>query len=97
MDTIAVIRDIAIIVFAVVLSFLTLLLVFLSWRIYRKISPIINSARKASKTVEDVSSNVSEKLVKPLIARSVLALGAGQLLSFILGVAPKKEGGKKDG
>ena len=96
-ETISIIRDIVIILFVGVLFLFTLGLVLFSFLVYRKVSPLIDSAKRATKNAEDISTNISQKLVKPMVSRSIFALGAGQILSFILGISQKKRGGKKNG
>ncbi len=95
--TIALIRDIAIIALMIELLLFIFVLGFITLLLYKKVVPILRSANKATNTVEEISSNISGKLVKPLVSRSVFVLGAGQLLSLILGMSRKKRGdGEKD-
>lgn len=95
--TIAFIRDIAIIALVVELLLFIFVLGLITFLLYRKVVPILRSANKATNTVEEISSNIAGKLVKPLVSRSVFVLGAGQLLSLILGMSRKKRGdGEKD-
>ncbi len=96
-ETISIIRDIVIILFTGVLFLFTLALALFGFLMYRKVSPLIDTAKKAAKNAEDISTNISQKLVKPMVSRSIFALGAGQILSFILGISRKKGGGKKNG
>ena len=87
-EIIAVIRDIAFIVLLLVTLVVALVLV-------RKVSSVLNSAKRTAKGVEDMMSTVSGSLVKPATAGSGVAFGAGKILAFILGLSrrKKKQGG----
>ncbi len=97
-ETLAIIRDVSIIVFVGAVSLITLAAAFGLFLLYRKVSPVIDSVKKTAKNAEDISTSISQKLVKPSVARSAFAFGAGKLLSFITGVSRRKGGGgKKNG
>ena len=87
-EIIAVIRDIAFIVLLLVVAVVALVLV-------RKVSSVVNSAKRTAKGVEDMMSTVSGSVVKPAAAGSGVAFGAGKILAFILGFGRrrKKQGG----
>ena len=87
-EIIAVIRDIAFIVLLLVTLVMGVVLV-------RKVSSVLNSAKRTAKGVEDMMSTVSGSLVKPATAGSGVAFGAGKILAFILGLSrrKKKQGG----
>lgn len=87
-EIIAVIRDIAFIVLLLVTLVIGVVLV-------RKVSSVLNSAKRTAKGVEDMMSTVSGSLVKPATAGSGVAFGAGKILAFILGLSrrKKKQGG----
>jgi len=90
--TIALIRDIAIIALVIELLLFIFVVGFIIFLLYRKVVPIVRSANKATSTVEEITKNISGKLIKPLVSRSVFVLGAGQLLSLILSISRKKRG-----
>ena len=87
-EIIAVIRDIAFIVLLLVTLVVAMVLV-------RKVSSVLNSAKRTAKGVEDMMSTVSGSVVKPAAAGSGVAFGAGKVLAFILGLGKrkKKQGG----
>ena len=87
-EIIAVIRDIAFIVLLLVTLVVAIVLV-------RKVSSVLNSAKRTAKGVEDMMSTVSGSVVKPAAAGSGVAFGAGKVLAFILGLGrrKKKQGG----
>ena len=90
-EIIAVIRDIAFIV----LLLMALVAVVVAAVLVRKVSSVVNSAKRTAKSVEDMMSTVSGSVVKPAAAGSGAAFGAGKIVAFILGFArrKKKQGG----
>ncbi len=90
-EIIAVIRDIALIVLLLVMLVVALVAAVL----VRKVSAVLNSAKRTVKGVEDMMSTVSGSVVKPAAAGSGVAFGAGKILAFMLGLArrKKKQGG----
>ena len=96
-EIVAIIRDIAIVLVIGAMLFAILIMSMVSFLMYRKVSSLIDSIQKTAKEAKAISEVISEKLVKPLAARSVFALGAGQILAFILGISRRKRGGKKNG
>ncbi len=90
-EIIAVIRDIAFIVLLLVMLVAVLVVVVL----VRKVSSVVNSAKRTAKGVEDMMSTVSGSVVTPAAAGSGVAVGAGKILAFILGLTrrKKKQGG----
>ncbi len=87
-EIIAVIRDIAFIV--ILLAMLVVVFV-----LFRKVSSVLNSAKRTAKGVEDMMSTVSGSVIKPAAAGSGVAFGAGKILAFIFGLGrrKKKQGG----
>ena len=83
-EIIAVIRDIAFIVLLLVTLVVAIVLV-------RKVSSVLNSAKRTAKGVEDMMSTVSGSVVKPAEAGSGVAFGAGKVLAFILGLGRRKK------
>ena len=96
-EIVAIIRDIAIVLVIGALFFVILVMTIVTFLIYRKVSSLIDSIQKTAKDAKGISEVISKKLVKPLVARSVLALGAGQILAFLLGISRRKRGAKKNG
>ena len=92
----ALIRDIWLILFAIVgvLVFATITVVVLL--LYRKLSPIITAAKTTIDQAQEASSIISEKIVKPMVASSTLAHSAGQVAGFIIGLY-KGKGGQNNG
>ena len=82
------IRDIAFLVILLTLLLTTLIL-------YRKLSAVLNSARRTLKGTEDVVSALS-KLARPAAVGSGTAFGVGKLAAFLLGVSRRKKNRRKD-
>lgn len=91
-EIIAVIRDVAIISVLLV-AILMMLLVF--W----KVTSVLSSIKRTMENVQQVTSELSDKIVKPATAGSGVAFGLGKLASFIRGASGgrKRKGGKEDG
>ena len=92
MEVVGLIRDVVIIGFAGMATLLLLVLVFIGISLYRKLAPILDSTRKAAKHVEEATTLVAERVVKPVVGRTVFAHTAGQVLGFLLGFARRKGG-----
>ena len=82
------IRDIAFLV-----SLLTLLLTTLI--LYRKLSAVLNSAKRTLKGTEEVVSALS-KLARPAAVGSSTVFGAGKLAAFLLGISRRKKNQRRD-
>ena len=96
-EIVAIIRDIAIVLLIGAMFFVILIMTIVTFLIYRKVSSLMDSIQKTAKDAKEISTTISEKIVKPLAARSAFALGAGQILAFLLGISRRKGGGKKNG
>ena len=90
-ELIALLRDLAVIAFILTAMMVLLLLLVLSFVLYRKLAPLLNSARTTTRNAEEITTTVSQKLLKPLVS-----YGLGQVLSFILGYSNRKRR-KRDG
>ena len=95
-ELVAVIRDMTIILFTMVGVLTMLLATVLGVLLYRKIAPTLDSAKTTIKNTQDVTAQLSEKVVKPLIGSSTLAYTSGRVVAFILGLSRGK-GGKNNG
>ncbi len=91
-NTIAIVRDIVLIV---IVSATTLVLLFL----FRKVSKVLDSAATILDRVENIAETMSSRIVGPAAAGTGVAFGAGKLAAFVLGFSKKrkKEGGEDNG
>ena len=91
-EIIGVIRDIALI--SILLVAMVVLLV-----LFRKISTVLDSARRTMRNTEEVASAISSRIAGPAAAGSGVAFGAGKVAAFLLGLSRKmrRKGGKSNG
>lgn len=85
-ETIAMIRDIVLLVMLVIMTFAVLI-------ISVKVAKILNRVKSTLDDVEGIVSTVSEKLVTPAAAGSGIAFGFGKVAAFLAGARRSK---KKD-
>ena len=79
--------------------FLVLVLVVLMvvFALYRKLSGVLNSAKRTMEDTEDIISTVSSRLVGPAAAGSGVAFGAGKLAAFLFGLGRRRKERDRDG
>lgn len=90
------IRDIVITAFALVGTLALLVFLVLAWVTYRKITPVLESARRISKNIEETTAAVRGLVIGPLLKGGGLGYTVGRVVSFLWGLRGKK-GGKGDG
>ena len=95
-DLVAVIRDLTIILFAMVSILAMVIVTVLGLLLYRKVAPTLDSAKATIKHTQEATSQLSEKLIKPLIGASTHTFTVGRVVAFILGLSRGK-GGNKNG
>ncbi|MDA0987991.1 MAG: hypothetical protein O2783_02400 [Chloroflexi bacterium] len=97
-ELVAVIRDLTIVLFAMVGVLAMLIATVVGLSLYRKVAPTLDSAKATLKNAQEVTSQLSEKVVKPLISASTKTFTAGRVVAFLLGLSRGRgKGGKKDG
>ncbi|MDP6102963.1 MAG: hypothetical protein QF579_06665, partial [Dehalococcoidia bacterium] len=92
----AVIRDLTIILFAVVCMLTMLTATVMGLLLYRKVAPTLDSAKATIKHAQEATSQLSDKVVKPLVSTSTRTFTVGRVVAFILGRSRGK-GGNKNG
>ena len=95
-DLVAVIRDLTIILFAVVCVLTMLTATVMGLLLYRKVAPTLDSAKATIKHAQEATSQLSDKVVKPLVSTSTRTFTVGRVVAFILGLSRGK-GGNKNG
>ena len=95
-ELVAVVRDMTIILFSMVGVLAMLIAIVLGVLLYRKVAPTLDSAKATMKNTQEVTSQLSENVVKPLIGASTQAFTTGRVMAFILGLSRRK-GGKSNG
>ena len=88
-ETIAIIRDIVILVILVI-GILVMLFLFL------KVSTLLNSVRRTLEDTENVVSTISDRIVRPATSGSGTAFRLGKAAAFISGVFGRGRRKKED-
>jgi hypothetical protein len=94
--SLAELRDLFIVIFALVGTGATILFSILLLLAFRKIRSILDSGRQTVGNVRNISSMVSDNIVKPLVSISSFLQGLRQALEFI-SRASKREEEKRSG
>jgi hypothetical protein len=99
----AVVRDISIIVLALVTIVIGLFLVVLVFQLQSliallrdEIRPILNSANETASTVRGTTTFVSDSVVKPMIEAASMAAGVRQAIKLLAGTNHKKQKKKNE-
>lgn len=88
----AALRDIAIVILALVAILELLVLLIVAVLIYKKLSPVLDSARAATNNVRGTTAFMADTLVKPIIGTIGFAVGARRTLSVLTGLGKRKGG-----
>ena len=84
-------RDLALCIFglgAVVIMIFIAVLVFL---FYRRLMPVMNSLKNATKTVENITSTVEVEVARPLVQVASFVQGTRQAVGLVSGFVKRKE------
>lgn len=87
-ELVGVIRDVILIVASLLLTFLIIGLLF----VYRKLSRLVDSAKRTVASAEQVADAISSKLAGPAGAGSGVAFGIGKAVAFFGGLRRNKKG-----
>jgi DMSO reductase anchor subunit len=85
METITLIRDIALIVLAVLFIVLIVAVLIVTIALYRKVAPLLDQARATMNTVQGTSVFLAETAIRPVIRAVAFAAGISRGLNFLLG------------
>ena len=91
--TLAELRDLFIVIFAVVGIGAAVFVSLMAFVLYRKLRDILDSGRAITGDIRSITSSVSQDLVKPLASISGIVQGVAKVLEFLF--ERKKE--DKDG
>ena len=89
-------RDLVVSIFGVGATIVIIFIGVLAFLLYRKLRPILNSLKAATKTVESISSTVEEEVSRPLAQLAAFIQGISQAVSFVSRFSRRKEGGKDE-
>jgi len=76
-------RDLFIIIFAVLGIVATVFFTVIAFLIFRRILAILNSGRNIAGNIRSITSAVSQDLVKPLASIASVAQGIAKVLDFV--------------
>ena len=77
-DIIGIVRD-------VLLVLIVLVAIILLVALYRKLSAVLESAKRTAASVDEMVETVSDKIVRPATAGSDVAYGLGKAMAFFSG------------
>ena len=86
-------RDLAICILGFGATVVIIFIGILTFLLYRKLRPILDSIKAVTKTVEDISSTVEEEVSRPLAQLAAFIQGVRQALSLFSRFSRGKEGG----
>jgi hypothetical protein len=84
-------RDLVICIFGLGATVVVIFLAVLAFLLFLRIRPILDSVKKTTKTVENISSCVEEEVVKPLAQVAAFIQGIRQAVSLVGRFTKKKE------
>ncbi len=86
-------RDLVICIFGLVATGVLVFIAVLSYSLYRRTKPILESIKTRATTVQAISSYVGEELVKPVIEVVALVQGIRQGIDTATKFFRKRKGG----
>jgi hypothetical protein len=92
--TLAELRDLFIIIFAVVGIGAAVFVSLMAFVLYRKLRDILDSGRAITGDIRSITSSVSQDLVKPLASISGIVQGVAKVLEFLFERRKEDKGGK---
>ena len=84
-------RDLVLCIFGLSTTAVVLLIGVLAYICYRKITPIIDSVKTTTRTVENLTSTVEEQVAEPLAKVAAFVQGVRQAFSLVGGFRKNKE------
>ncbi|MFC1961766.1 hypothetical protein ACFLWN_01785 [Chloroflexota bacterium] len=89
-------RDLAVIILGLAGTITVIFIGILVFVLYRKISPLLNSAQKTAKTMENLSTCVEEEVARPLAQVVAFVQGINQAVNLCGRFFMRKEGGRHE-
>ena len=84
-------RDLVVCIFGLGATVVLIFLAVLACLLYRRLRPALDSVRKTTKTMENISSCVEAEVVGPLAQIAALMQGIRQATGFVSRFTKKKE------
>lgn len=85
-------RDIAIIILAIAAILDLLVILIIAVLLYKKLSPVLDSAKVTTNNIRGTTAFMSDTMVKPLIGVIGFAIGLRRTLSVLTGLGKRKGG-----
>ena len=89
-------RDLAVCILGFGATLVIIFMGILVLLLYRRLKPILDSAKAAAKTVENISSCVEEEVARPLGQVAAFVQGIRQAFNMFGKFSRGKEGGEND-
>ena len=83
-------RDLALVILSFGVTVVVIFIGVLALMLYRKLKPILDSARSTVKRVENISATVEEEVSRPLARLAAFIQGVRQAVSLFSGSARRK-------
>ena len=84
-------RDLVLCIFGLSTTVVVLLIGVLVFICYRRITPIIDSLKTTTRTVENLTSTVEEQVAEPLAKVAAFVQGVRQAVNLVSGFRKNKE------
>jgi len=92
--TLAELRDLFIVIFAIVGIGAAVFVSLMAFMLYRKLRDILESGRAITGDIRSITSSVSQDLVKPLASISGIVQGVAKVLEFLFERRKEDKGGR---
>ncbi len=76
-------RDLAVCILGLGVTIVAIFIGVIAFLLYRKLTPILNSVKSTTKTVENISNCVEDEVAKPLAQLASFVQGISQALSLV--------------
>lgn len=90
--SLAELRDLFIVIFALAGIVATIFFSIISFLIFRRVRSMLDSGRETLGNVRDISSLISDNIVRPLASIAGIVEGLRRALEYISGLRRRKEG-----
>ena len=87
-------RDLVISIWGLVATGVLIFVAVLSYSLYRRIKPILESIKTTCRTIQGISTYAGDKVAKPLIEVAAIIQGIRQGINMVTKFAGRKEGGR---
>ena len=84
-------RDLAVCILGLGVTIVSIFIGIIVLLLYLKLRPVLNSLRKTTRTVENISTCVEEEVARPLAQVAAFIQGAAQAISFVKRFSRRKE------